>query len=315
MWSHQRFNPARRFDGSAAGLWARKLLRETGFPARGAEVVRDLGGLPAVLGRLGSLELRLATTRKDIRRAQKLRYKVFFEEMSAVPSAAARLSRRDKDAYDRICDHLLVIDHQAPPKRPGGKVKPRVVGTYRVLRQEVAERSLGFYTANEFAIGPVIAANRDKRFLELGRSCVLKPYRNKRTIELLWHGIWAYVLHHRIDVMIGCASFEGTDPKRFSSPFGFLARHAGAKDEWRMPALAGRGVPLDDGVTVVDPKAALLALPPLIKGYLRLGATFGPEAVIDPQFGATDVLVILKVADIDRRYIEHYGADAGRYAA
>src|SRR5690606_30028622 len=103
--------------------------------------------------------------------------------------------RRDIDAYDALCDHLLVIDHG---------VKAKVVGTYRLLRQEVADRHRGFYTAGEYDIAPLLRSHPDLRFLELGRSCVLKPYRNKRTVELLWHGIWTYVLHHRIDVMIGC---------------------------------------------------------------------------------------------------------------
>ena len=136
----------------------------------GRHIIRDLMGLTAALGRIGDLEVRLAVTAKDIRRAQRLRYKVFFEEMSATPSAAARLVRRDKDPFDRVCDHLLVIDHKAKPKTRFGKVKPRVVGTYRLLRQDVANRTLGFYSTQEYDIEPIIARNPDQRFLELGRS-------------------------------------------------------------------------------------------------------------------------------------------------
>jgi putative hemolysin len=278
-------------------------------------VVRDHGGLDPVLGRIGSLEVRLATTAREIRRAQKLRFKVFYEEMSAVPSGAARLSRRDVDAFDAICDHLLVLDHdvKAGPFRPA---KPKVVGTYRLLRQEVADRHRGFYTTGEYDISPLLRAHPGSRFLELGRSCVLKPYRNKRTVELLWHGIWAYVLHHRIDVMIGCASLEGTDPQRLALPLSFLHHYAAAPAEWQARALPERYTAMDLlPKEVVDPKAALHELPPLIKGYLRLGAAFGTGAVIDRQFGTTDVLVILPVSAINPRYIDHFGPTANRHAA
>ncbi|HZH51656.1 MAG TPA: GNAT family N-acyltransferase [Microvirga sp.] len=276
--------------------------------------VRDTGGLDPVLGRIGSLEVRLATTTHEIRQAQKLRFKVFYEEMSAVPRGASLLSRRDIDDYDALCDHLLVLDHEVRD-RPLRHAKPKVVGTYRLLRQEVADRYWGFYTAGEYDIAPLIEVHRDLRFLELGRSCVLKPYRNKRTVELLWHGIWAYVLHHRIDVMIGCGSLEGTDPQKLALPLSFLHHFASAPPEWQASALPERHVAMDIlSRDAVDPKAALHALPPMIKGYLRLGARFGHGAVIDMQFGTTDVLVILPVSAINPRYIDHFGPTANRHA-
>ena len=105
-----------------------------------------------------------------------------------------------------------MLDHAAP-RTSWARRKPAVVGTYRLLRQQLAEDHGGFYTAGEFDIAALIARHRDLHFLELGRSCVLAPYRNKRTVELLWHGIWTYVLQNRLDVMIGCASLDGTDPR------------------------------------------------------------------------------------------------------
>jgi len=266
-------------------------------------------GLGATLGRIGSLEVRLATRPKEIRRAQRLRFEVFYGEMDALANPAVRLARRDFDAFDALCDHLLVIDHD----RPG---EPAVVGTYRLLRQEIAERNLGFYTAGEYDIAPILRAHAGKRFLELGRSCVLKEYRNKRTVELLWHGIWTYVLHHGIDVMLGCASLEGTDPDALALPLSFLHHHARAPEDWRARAVAGRYVAMDRlPREAVDPKMALHALPPLIKGYLRLGATFGDGAVIDRQFNTTDVLVVLPVSAISPRYKAHFGPGADRHAA
>ncbi|MBK3399822.1 MULTISPECIES: GNAT family N-acyltransferase [Methylobacterium] len=273
-------------------------------------------GLDPVLGRIGSLEVRLATTPKEIKRAQRLRYRVFYEEMAAIPTGMALLKRRDADEYDAVCDHLLVIDHDAKEQTPFRKPKPRVVGTYRLLRQEQADRHFGFYTAGEYDLGPVLEANAGKRLLELGRSCVLKPYRTKRTVELLWHGIWTYVLHHRIDAMLGCASLEGTDPDSLALPLSFLHHFARAPEGWRARALPGRHVAMDRlSREAIDPKAALHALPPLIKGYLRVGATFGDGAVVDYQFGTTDVFVVLPVEAIAKRYIGHFGAEAGRHAA
>jgi L-ornithine Nalpha-acyltransferase len=271
--------------------------------------------LDPVLGRLGSLEVRLATTDKEVRQAQRLRFNVFYDEMSAAPNCAALLSRRDCDEYDPFCDHLLVLDH-AVARRPFRPAKPTVVGTYRLLRQDVANRHFGFYTAREYDIAPLLAAHPSLRFLELGRSCVLKPYRTKRTVELLWRGIWAYVLRHRIDVMMGCASLEGADPNKLALPLSFLHHYARAPKAWRARAEDGRYVAMDMlGKEAVDPKAALKTLPPLIKGYLRLGAAFGDGAVVDRQFGTTDVLVVLPVSAISPRYIDHFGPVADRQAA
>lgn len=272
-------------------------------------------GFDPCLGRIGSLEVRLATRKSEIRRAQRLRYTVFYEEMSALPSPLAALQRRDIDAYDALCDHLLVIDHAAVKAKPFRKPRPKVVGTYRLLRAERAEGGAGFYSAGEYDIGPLLARHPDTRFLELGRSCVLKAYRTKRTVELLWQGVWAYVLHHRIDAMIGCASLEGTDPDRLALPLSFLHHHARATEAWRVRATPERYVPMGRlALEAVDPKAALQALPPLVKGYLRLGARFGDGAVLDHQFGTTDVFVVLPVEAIAARYVGHFTPE-GRRAA
>ena len=145
---------------------------------------------------------------------------------------------------------------------------------------------------------------------------MLAPYRNKRTVELLWHGIWTYMLRHRIDAMIGCGSLEGTNPDRLALPLSFLHHFAAAPEPWRARAVPRRRVDMNRiPKNAIDPKAALRALPPLIKGYLRLGAYIGDGAVIDHQFGTTDVLIVLPVSAISTRYVEHFGAEAERHAA
>ena len=270
-----------------------------------ARPFRDLCGLAPSLGRVGSLEVRLATTKREIRKAQRLRYKVFYEEGAARPGAATALIRRDICPFDGICDHLIVIDHAARTSRLG-RLKPKIVGTYRLLRQDVAALHGGFYSAREFDIAPLLVRHAGARFLELGRSCVLGPWRSKRTLDLLWRGLWAYARHHRIDVMIGCASFPGTDPMAHAAGFGFLATHARADDDWQVRPQAGRGAPAF-AVQTCAVRSGLPALPPLIKGYLRVGARFGDGVVVDHQFGTTDVFVVMPVADVAPRYAAHFG--------
>lgn len=291
--------------------WLPKPARPFGLPGfppvggRFAKLPEPLFG-PS-LGRSGSLELRLATKKSEIRKAQRLRYKVFFEEGGAAAAPAAALVRRDICPFDKVCDHLLVIDHAA--RNRFGKIKPKVVGAYRLLRQEVAQANFGFYSAQEFEIGALLARHPQSRFLELGRSCVLADYRGKRTIEMLWRGIWAYVKHHNIDVMIGCASLEGTDPTKMAAQLSFLNHHAKAAPQWLARARPDRFTSMDLlEASKVDARRALASLPPLIKGYMRVGAKFGEGAVIDRPFGVTDVFVIMPICEIEGRYIEHFGA-------
>jgi len=260
-------------------------------------------------GRLGNLEVRLAAQKKEIKKAQRLRYKVFYKEMSAIPNAKTKLKRRDIDPYDKLCDHLLVLDHKEPSQKHPFAQKPKIVGTYRILTQEKANAHGGFYTHTEYDIAPLLkrTANTHK-FIELGRSCVLKSHRSKRSVELLWHGLWAYIKQHQANVIIGCASFEGTDPKDHALALSFLHHHARAPKEWRVKANDQGYVDMDMiPKDKIDMKKALKALPPLIKGYLRLGAYVGDGAVIDHKFGTTDVFIILPIDVIEQRYLNHFG--------
>lgn len=277
----------------------------------GRRVVRDTTMFPEVLGRIGSLELRLARTVQDIRRAQRLRYQVFFAERAAATGAMNRLVRRDKDVFDRHCDHLLVVD-TAYRRHPGSRPGPRVVGTYRLLLQERAERGPGFYSAREFAFSGFLAAHPAARALELGRSCVLSPYRNRRTVELLWRGIWQYVERHRVDLLFGCASLEPAPPQELERQLGLLYHTARAPQEWAIAAHPGCRMPMHRIAPEAGSLRALTAsLPPLIKAYLRVGGKFGHSAAVDRAFGTTDVFVALRVADIDPRYIAYYGGNPG----
>jgi putative hemolysin len=263
-----------------------------------------------VLATKGSLSVRLATTVEEITAAQHLRYRVFYEELAAKPDEAARHSRLDSDSFDSICDHLLVVAKGEAIAREAIELEDGdLVGTYRLLRQSVANRHGGFYTEGEFDIDALLSRKRGLNFLELGRSCVLKPYRVRPVIELLWQGIWNYVRIHDLDVMLGCASFEGTNPEEHALPLSFMAQHCAAPPEWRVRALPNRYIEMNRlPREQVDAKMALKEMPPLIKGYLRLGCYIGEGAVIDEQFNTTDVLIILPVSAINARYFSHFGA-------
>lgn len=261
------------------------------------------------LGRIGALEVRLARNAGEIAAAQEVRYRVFYEELGACligPSVG-----RDADRFDDVCDHLLVLDTSLP-----GPDHRRIVGTYRLLRQEVATRSGGFYSEEEFELKKLVARHPGRRFLELGRSCVLPDYRSKRTIEALWQGIWAYINHHDIGVMTGCASFHGVVPSDHAMALSYLAHNCRVSAEWDVRAVRERYFAMDLlPAEAVNMKAALAAMPPLIKGYLRVGARIGEGCVIDHQFGTVDVFIVMPVEQIAARYVSYYGGEGERFAA
>ncbi len=264
-----------------------------------------------ILGRIGNLETRLARNASEIDAAQAVRYKVFVEEMKAqIPQEADR-RKRDADAWDLVCDHLLVLDTSIE-----GDPEDQIVGTYRLLRQDVATRTGGFYSASEFSVGSLLERHPDKKFMELGRSCVLPEYRTKRTVELLWQGNWAYALKYGVDAMFGCGSFPGVIPEEHALALSFLHHNMVVSGEWDVSARPELFRTMDlMPVEAVNMRKALAALPPLIKGYMRLGAMVGNGAVVDHAFRTTDVLIVLPITNISGRYLNYYGADAGRFAS
>ena len=246
----------------------------------------------------GSLRVRLATTAAEIDAAQALRYRIFYEGLGARPFSEALRRRRDVDRFDDDCDHLLVLDHS----RGCGGV---IVGTYRLLRREAAARLGGFYSADEYDLTPLFA--HPGEILELGRSCVDPVYRQRPVIQLLWRGIAAYVFQHEIALMFGCASFHGTDPDALAEPLSYLHHHHLAPLSLRPRALNHRYVDMCRlRIAAFDSGRALASLPPLIKGYLRLGGFVGDGAVIDEQFNTTDVCLLVKTNLVTGKYSRHY---------
>jgi putative hemolysin len=249
--------------------------------------------------RAGTLGVRIALTAAELDAAQALRYRVFYDEMGAMPDQATRASRRDIDVYDPIADHLLVIDHSIGPGAEG------VVGTYRLVQREAAERIGRFYTASEYDISALMSF--PGRVLELGRSCVDRHYRGRAAMQLLWRGIAAYVFHHRIDLMFGCASLPGVDPDKIGPELTYLYLNHLAPPALRPRAVADRYVDMRRvEPETLDSRRVMSSLPPLVKGYLRLGGFVGDGAVIDEQFNTTDVVVVVKTDLVTDKYYRHY---------
>jgi putative hemolysin len=275
------------------------------------EAEAPLKGAPEwpVLAEGGPLQVRVAQTQSELEAAQRLRYRVFYQEMTAIPSPEMRASGRDFDKFDAFADQLLVVDRSV--RAPDGSAS--VVGTYRLMRDDTAKRAGGFYTSGEYDLGPMFAAHTPgTRYLELGRSCVLKEYRRKPiTLQMLWRGIVLYLEHHSLDVMFGCASFPGVDVSQFKLPFSYLHHFHRAPEGARPRALPELYVEMNlMPKDAIDPREAIKSLPPLIKGYMRAGSFIGDGAVIDRQFDTTDVLMYFPFVNMDPRWKSHFGRAA-----
>jgi putative hemolysin len=254
--------------------------------------------------RSGNLGVRIATDAAEMDAAQALRYRIFYTEMGATPDPATVAAERDRDIFDDVADHLLVVDHDL------GEGPDSVVGTYRLIRREAADRVGGFYSASEYDIAPLLA--QSGRVLELGRSCVDERYRSRPSLQLLWSGIAAYVSKHRIELMFGCASLHGTDLDVLALQLSYLHADHLAPEALRPRALPERFNRMDRlPPEQIDRRAALSELPPLVKGYLRLGGWVGDGAVIDQQFNTTDVCVVVKTDLVTEKYSRHYERKIG----
>lgn len=266
-----------------------------------------------VLADSGPLKVRLAHGSKEIRAAQALRYQVFYKSMGAHPKFRQRLGRVDSDRYDSLCEHLLLTTTDKV-KKASKKTRlasgETVIGCYRLLRRDVAERNGGFYTQGEFDLTPFLTGvGRDLNILELGRSCVHPDYRSGKAISLMWKGLGVFVERNDIEAMMGCASFPGTDPRALAEPLSYLRHHHAGVGGWQVQAHADQFVDMNMlAAEAIDEKAARRALPPVLRGYIRSGALVGSGAVIDHRFNTVDVFVLMPMQHMSDRYRRRYAA-------
>lgn len=229
-------------------------------------------------------EVRLARDAEDLRAAQELRYAVFARELGVRGASVDHARGVEADHFDPVCDHLLLIDGAG-----GG-----VVGTTRLIDATCAEHAGGFYCAGEFDLAPLLASGR--KLMEMGRTCLHPDYRGGVAMYHLWHGLGQIVTARGVEILFGAASLPGIDPQALAQPLSYLHAHHLAPPELRVQALEASPMDLI-APDQIDRRTAMLAMPALIKAYLRLGGVVGEGAFIDRDFNTMDVCLIL---DLER---------------
>lgn len=232
----------------------------------------------------------LARGEADLRAAQALRYDVFVRELGGDGPQVDHALGLERDGFDPFVDHLLLHDDETG----------QVVGVYRLLRQDQAARAGRFYSEDEYDLTPLIASGR--RLLELGRSCLHPDYRGGTAMFHLWNALADYVQAHDIEILFGVASFHGTDVTALAQPLSHLYHRCLAPPRLRVTVRPPNGQRMDLlPEDQIDRRAAMLAVPALIKAYLRLGGVVGDGAYVDRVFNTTDVCLILDTADMNAR--------------
>ena len=245
---------------------------------------------------VGSLRAFTANSADDLLRSQQLRYQIFFEEIGAEPSPEIAAQKRDFDEYDEFCDHLLIEDIATK----------KIVGSYRILRRSQLPADMKFYTAKEFDLSKTLAHFKGE-VMELGRACVDINYRDRSTIQLLWRAIGEYSTKYDIELMFGCGSFFGSDYKEHAAALSYLYHNHLAPEEFRPSALPEFFKPINlKKPDEFDAKRTLATLPPLIKGYLRLGGVIGDGAYEDHDSNTTDVCIVLQMENLSQKYFDKF---------
>ncbi len=251
--------------------------------------------------RTGRLEVRLATTMAELDAAMRLRFEVFnLELQEGLPSSYER--GYDTDAYDAYCDHLIVKDLELG----------EVVGTYRLLRQTVATRKIGFYSENEFDLNNLKLAvdTAGSELLELGRSCIAQTHRSFSTINLLWNAITRYATDRGISHLFGCGSLHLADVEQVRQVYAYLKAKHFAPEKYRVYPLANCRMAVgEDSVGETNARETMKLVSPILKGYLRTGAMVCGAPAYDEEFGTADVLVLMEMANLAHRYRHHYAVE------
>ncbi|PWE30088.1 ornithine-acyl-ACP acyltransferase [Pararhodobacter marinus] len=244
--------------------------------------------------------VRLAADEADLLSAQRLRYAVFVEELGAQCAGADHAARLERDALDPYFDHLVLVDRHADPATLN-----HVVGVYRLLPQDRADHLGCFYSDAEFDLTPLRASGR--KLVELGRSCVHRGHRRGASMVHLWNGLAEYVIARKIEIMFGVASFHGADPQRHAHALSFLYAHHLAPEALRVHARPeGAARPDLPDPAGIDARAAMAAIPPLIRAYLRLGGFVGQGAFVDHDFNTTDICLIMDTSAMSGRAFDYY---------
>ena len=245
--------------------------------------------------------IKIAEKKSELKKAQALRYSVFYKEKKAIPTISKKLLRLDYDKIDKFADHLIVIDKN----RKG--IKNKIVGTYRLLRGDIAAHCGGFYTSSEFDLSKILNSYKNNKILELGRSCVHQDYRNGTIMNLLWKAIAEYVKLYDTKILLGCASFHGTDVMKYTNELSFLRKNFSLPGELTVKSLDTKIYPAYTEINSnTNDLRTFAKLPPLIKGYLRIGGKVSHDCFVDYKFNTIDLCVIVTTDNIDEKYKKKY---------
>jgi putative hemolysin len=251
-----------------------------------------------------NLELKIADSDAEVVAAQRLRYRVFVQEMGAQTSAQNHTLGQECDGFDPLFDHLILKDTTKSDL-------DNVIGVYRLLRGEIAQQGNGFYSASEFDLSKLVTP--DRRVLELGRSCIDPSHRGGIALHMMWNGLADYVHAHDIEVLFGSASFMGRDVDAIQQALSFLHYNHLAPDDLRVVAQSEKRLDMDVlPADQVDKMTALKQMPPLIKAYLRLGGFVGDGAFIDHEFNTIDVCLLMDTARMSAKNKAKYESDKSR---
>jgi len=246
------------------------------------------------------LQTRIATTDADLRAAERLRYKVFVEELGGDGTLIDHENRFERDRFDPFCDHLVLID----PRRDA-QALDHVVGVYRLMSDAGAAAAGQFYSEDEYDLGLLKKSGR--RLLELGRSCLHPDYRGGHAMQRLWRGLAAYVREENIDVLFGVASFHGNDVDAIAPSLSLLHHQHLAPPSIRVRAHDAVFQRMDLlAPDQIDRPEAMRGVPPLIKAYLRLGGVVGDGAFVDKEFNTIDVCFVLDTGQLNARASDLY---------
>tara|TARA_B100001778_G_scaffold154269_1_gene126733 strand:+ start:2195 stop:3022 length:828 start_codon:yes stop_codon:yes gene_type:complete len=244
-----------------------------------------------------TFNVKLAESRGEIKLAQKLRYKVFFSERIKNPILNIGNFRRDSDKFDNYADHIIVTHRKSKFS------KTKVIGTYRLLKQSVAEKKSVFYSCDEFNLENLLNSRIYNNMLELSRSCISQKFRNKNVLQLMWKEIHHYINKNNIDALFGTASFLNTNISKIEDQLIYLNHHHKMPDNITVSALPKYRVNIDYQKKINLNVRLFAKLPTLIKAYLKFNASIGTGAVIDNKFKTTDVFIFLPIEKINKEYV------------
>lgn len=240
-------------------------------------------------------EVRLAVDAADLQGAQRLRYRVFVEELGGGGVLVDHQQQFEIDRFDPVFDHMVLVDTSRDPNTLN-----HVIGVYRLLRQSQADKIGQFYSEDEYDLGVLRKSGRN--LLELGRSCLHNEYRNGAAMVHLWNGLADYVADHNIDIMFGVASFHGVDIAQLAEPLSLLHHRHMAPTDLRVHARASQFQNMNIIKEAnLDRRRAMVQIPALIKAYLRLGGVVGEGAFIDHAFNTTDVCLIMDTQRMNQK--------------